>query len=1370
MERNLDGEMADQHLPVGQGVQIRFIGDLKENKKPRNRRAKEESYGVAIRVQGIDGQPFVVLNSGDQAKSSYGVQIKSQGPYGNAYPSNTLDHQGISSRASHSVRSVTSEPEVPENPYASRSKKQSGSQYSTSDEDQGSRHRQKFRGNEGVPSRPRQLIPKSTEELKRSQSHSSLLDQDIDEPFDSDRHYSERSSTIDTTYSQLSSSRGSLKRNENREHSPGGYRNTARSTSVVKNSTSQNNGLSASSTSTQPSEDIDTKPLSSVDSLINKFDTRGQVRGRTARRSQALKDERKRSQSLDGRRSYQDSADSREMSDGERNLQKQSLVQISAEPTHMGNWSRQSLEKEPINKSRQTKEWLAQALEEPIAPRQQRTIQSELQLKSTPDLLRDQQDGKDPNWEMIYTILRDGSHDSDVMQRRKASLILEKVQSLQVSPSEDSRILANQKKDLERKLSDLQRQLDNEKAQRIRMESTQDRPKPGLQRLEIQLEESTEECARLKNLFEKKKNELNVMSQELMEVRMSKEDVESKVRSLEDQLMDAKEQVSHLRVKGGGETGDKHALLKELHEAQDELDQVLQIRQKQEELLRQRERELTALKGALKDEVANHDRELDRVRQQYQTDVQQLRKNMDNVSQDQLSLESDRQKINQVVRNLQRELDESSEEINQWKDMFEKNKEELRSSKQQLLQTKLEKEEFEDEVNEMKDRYALLQSEFSQAKKGSVDAGEVEAVRKELKRTQDQVRQISAEKERFEDDLHETERELAAVKSALKEEVSDHDHEKETLREQFQKENHNIRKDYDDLLRDFERVQDQVKQLTLEKQRQEEGVHKRERELSVLKGALKEEASDRDREAERLREQFQKENQRLKKDYDDLLQTKKRLESENAEYARLRQIIEGTLQESREENDDLRRKILGLEAQIKELKTFCDDLQRAETRLKDKVGRLETERRNMEESLGQVTEQGQEFTLLKRDLETRLDESQRSLKRLTLEYDELQECYQEEMKQKDQLKKTKNELEDQKRLLDKSMDKLTRELDDMSSESRGSLQLLHTQLEEYKEKSRREITEAQKQAKEKTSEVEKIQVNATRLQEEVQKLKQAVQESQADKESAELDKELAAKRLQSLEEDFESKKRAQDDRFRQVKGLEDKVKRLEVELDEERNSVELLTDRINRSRDQMDQLRAELMQERTSRQDLECDKISLERQNKDLKGRLASTEGQQKPSVNVNQLEARLQEIQEKLQSEEREKSGLLSSTRKLERKLKELNIQLEDERLQVNDQKDQLNLRVKALKRQVDEAEEEIERLEGLRKKAVRELEEQHEVNDQLQAKMKALEKVEKESRRKPVRSVDDDLSSDGEFDGSYDHSSITSLLTGSNLQTSSC
>ncbi|OPJ71566.1 cingulin [Patagioenas fasciata monilis] len=205
----------------------------------------------------------------------------------------------------------------------------------------------------------------------------------------------------------------------------------------------------------------------------------------------------------------------------------------------------------------------------------------------------------------------------------------------------------------------------------------------------------------------------------------------------------------------------------------------------------------------------------------------------------------------------------------------------------------------------------------------------------------------------------------------------------------------------------------------------------------------------------------------------------------------------------------------------------------------------------------------------------------------------------------------------------------------------------------------------------------------------------------------------------------------------------------------------------------LDQLRAELLQERSGRQDLECDKVSLERQNKELKSRLANAEGLQRPSGHVPQLEARVQELQERLQAEEREKSTLLSSNRKLERKVKELSIQIEDERQHVSDQKDQLSLRVKALKRQVDEAEEEIERLEGARKKAQRELEEQQELNEQLQNRVTALEK---EAWRKAARSAadsslrDEPLSSDEESDSAYGPSSIASLLNEPTLQTSSC
>lgn len=59
---------------------------------------------------------------------------------------------------------------------------------------------------------------------------------------------------------------------------------------------------------------------------------------------------------------------------------------------------------------------------------------------------------------------------------------------------------------------------------------------------------------------------------------------------------------------------------------------------------------------------------------------------------------------------------------------------------------------------------------------------------------------------------------------------------------------------------------------------------------------------------------------------------------------------------------------------------------------------------------------------------------------------------------------------------------------------------------------------------------------------------------------------------------------------------QDKLKRADLELEEERSSLEIMTERTTRSRDQIDQLRSELMQERSSKQDLELDKNAMERQ------------------------------------------------------------------------------------------------------------------------------------------------------------------------------
>lgn len=66
---------------------------------------------------------------------------------------------------------------------------------------------------------------------------------------------------------------------------------------------------------------------------------------------------------------------------------------------------------------------------------------------------------------------------------------------------------------------------------------------------------------------------------------------------------------------------------------QADLAEATMLRQRQEETLRLRERELTALKGALKEEVECHDKEMEALREQYTQDMDNLRSTMEEFTQ-----------------------------------------------------------------------------------------------------------------------------------------------------------------------------------------------------------------------------------------------------------------------------------------------------------------------------------------------------------------------------------------------------------------------------------------------------------------------------------------------------------------------------------------------------------------------------------------------------------------------------------------------------------------------------------------------------------------------------------------------------------------
>lgn len=64
-----------------------------------------------------------------------------------------------------------------------------------------------------------------------------------------------------------------------------------------------------------------------------------------------------------------------------------------------------------------------------------------------------------------------------------------------------------------------------------------------------------------------------------------------------------------------------------------EMQEILLAKEEQEDLLRRRERELTALKGALKEEVAAHDQEVDKMKEQYEKEISKLQTSLEEAKQ-----------------------------------------------------------------------------------------------------------------------------------------------------------------------------------------------------------------------------------------------------------------------------------------------------------------------------------------------------------------------------------------------------------------------------------------------------------------------------------------------------------------------------------------------------------------------------------------------------------------------------------------------------------------------------------------------------------------------------------------------------------------
>ncbi|XP_073417087.1 myosin-9-like [Dendrobates tinctorius] len=169
--------------------------------------------------------------------------------------------------------------------------------------------------------------------------------------------------------------------------------------------------------------------------------------------------------------------------------------------------------------------------------------------------------------------------------------------------------------------------------------------------------------------------------------------------------------------------------------------------------------------------------------------------------------------------------------------------------------------------------------------------------------------------------------------------------------------------------------------------------------------------------------------------------------------------------------------------------------------------------------------------------------------------------------------------------------------------------------------------------------------------------------------------------------------------------LESRIVQLELELEEEQGKVELANDRLRKATLQVDQMNSDLNAEHSNAQKNENAHQQLDCQIKELKAKVA--------------------QLQEQLDAETKERQSASKQVCRTEKKLKDVLMQMKDERLnseQYKGQAEKNNVRLKQLKRQVEEAEKEAQRANALHRKLHRELEDATETADAMNREVNAL------------------------------------------------
>ncbi|XP_034567306.1 myosin-9-like isoform X1 [Notolabrus celidotus] len=905
---------------------------------------------------------------------------------------------------------------------------------------------------------------------------------------------------------------------------------------------------------------------------------------------------------------------------------------------------------------------------------------------------------------------------------------------------EKSKSLQKLKNKHEAMITDLEDRLRREEKQRQEVEKNRRKLEGDYTDVHDQIAELQAQIAELRAQLAKKEEELQAALARMEEEAAQKNLAQKKIRELEAQISELQEDLE--LEKQSRMKAEKHRrdLGEELEALKTELEDTLDSTAAQQELRSKRETEVAHLKKTLDDEAKVHEQQLSEIRQKHGQAFDELNEQLEQAKRNKVSME----KAKQALESERNELAIELQTLTQGKGDSEHRRKKAEALVQEL---QLKHSESERQRQELAERLSKSQAELENV---SLLLNDVEG--KSIKATKD-CSAVESQLQDIQELLQEETRQKLSQNTRVRQLEEEHN----SLRDQLEEEEEAKR----NVEKQLQMVQAQLAEMkkkvesdagcleTAEEgkkrfQRDLEAVNQRMEEkcaafekLDKTKTRLQQELDDMVVDQDHLR-QIVSNLEKKQKKFDQMLAEEKNI---SARYAEERDRAEGEAREKETRSLALTRELDAL-MDIKEELDRNNKLLRAEMEdlvsSKDDVGKnvheLEKSKRAMDQQLEEMKTQLEE-------LEDELQATEDAKLRLEVNMQAMKAQYERDLAGRDEMGEEKKrslvkqvrememELEDERKQRSvavaarKKLELDLKELEagiDMANKNRDEalkqLKKLQAQMKDLfreLEDTRMSREEILAQSKETEKKLKSMEAEMLQMQEEVAAAERA--KRQAQQERDELQDEInnqAAKHAQTAEE---------------RRRLEARIAQLEEELEEEQCNTELVNDRLKKAMLQSDQMNVELAAERSSSQRVEGARSQLERQNKELKLKLQELEGtvKSKYKANMTALEAKIAQLEEQLDMETRERQAATKMVRRTEKKLKEVILQVDDERRnteQFKDQADKLNSRTKQLKRQLEEAEEEAQRANANRRKLQRELEDASESADAMNREVSSL------------------------------------------------